>query len=48
MHHEFVEPNLHAALIHVPLGLLLIGTLIELFARFFWRRSSFSKRPGGG
>ena len=41
MHHEFVEPNLHAALIHVPLGLLVVGTLIELFAPIFWRRSVF-------
>jgi uncharacterized membrane protein len=37
---EFVNPNLHVALIHFPLGLLIIGTLIELFS-FMWRRHAF-------
>ncbi len=41
MHHEMFEPNLHAAMIHVPLGLLVVGTLIELAAPIFWRRSVF-------
>jgi uncharacterized membrane protein len=37
---EFINPNLHVILIHYPLGLLTLGTLIELFA-IFWRRSGF-------
>jgi uncharacterized membrane protein len=37
---EFITPNLHVALIHFPLGILVVGTLIELFS-FLWRRSSF-------
>ena len=37
---ELIVPNLHAAFIHIPIGLLLVGTLIELFA-FCWRRSAF-------
>ena len=41
MSHEFVNPNLHVILIHLPLALLFIGTLIELFAVVFWRRGQF-------
>ena len=37
---EFVSPNLHVVLIHFPLGLLIAGTLIELFS-FMWRRHAF-------
>lgn len=37
---ELVTPNLHVVLIHLPVALLIVGTLIELFS-FCWRRSSF-------
>jgi uncharacterized membrane protein len=37
---EFINPNLHVALIHFPLGLFIAGVLIELFS-FMWRRSPF-------
>ncbi|HEY7091188.1 MAG TPA: DUF2231 domain-containing protein [Tepidisphaeraceae bacterium] len=37
---EFVNPNLHVALVHYPLALLVVGTLIELFS-FLWRRHGF-------
>jgi uncharacterized membrane protein len=37
---EFVNPNLHVALVHYPLALLISGTLIELFS-FLWRRHGF-------
>jgi uncharacterized membrane protein len=40
MAHELISPNLHVALIHGPLGLLIAGTLIELFS-FLWSRSDF-------
>ncbi len=35
---ELVNPNLHVALVHFPLGLLVVGTVIEVFS-FFYRRS---------
>lgn len=35
-----VRPNLHVILIHFPLALLIVGTLIELFS-FMWSRSGF-------
>ncbi len=38
---ELLAPNLHVALIHYPLGLLVAGVLIETFAFLGWRRSSF-------
>src|ERR671913_975676 len=38
---EFINPNLHVILIHYPLGLLVVGTLIELFSFLGWRRSAF-------
>lgn len=44
MDHQLISPNLHVILIHYPLGLLIAGTLIELFS-FMWPRSSF--RLGG-
>lgn len=34
-----IHPNWHAFVIHIPMGLLTIGVLIELFS-FLWRRSS--------
>jgi uncharacterized membrane protein len=37
---ELVNPNWHVALIHFPLGLFMIGVLIELFS-FMWRRHAF-------
>lgn len=37
---EFVNPNLHVVLVHYPLAMLVVGTLIEVFS-FLWRRSSF-------
>src|SRR5687768_10037846 len=38
---ELVNPNFHVILIHFPIGLLLTGTLIELFSFLGWRRSGF-------
>ena len=40
MDKEFVNPNLHVALVHYPLALLVAGTLIEVFS-FLWRRHGF-------
>jgi uncharacterized membrane protein len=37
---EIISPNLHVVLMHTPLALLVIGTVIELFA-FLWRESTF-------
>jgi uncharacterized membrane protein len=37
---EFINPNWHIILIHYPLGLFIVGVLIELFS-FLWRRSGF-------
>jgi uncharacterized membrane protein len=36
-----VHPNLHVALVHFPLGLLITGLLIEVFSFLGWRRSAF-------
>ena len=36
---ELVAPNLHVALIHYPLGMLVVGVAIELLS-FLWPRSS--------
>ena len=41
MPNEFVNPNLHVTLIHLPLALLVVGVLIEFFAFLGWRRSGF-------
>src|ERR1700722_10329905 len=35
---EIINPNLHVVFIHYPLGLLVAGTVIELFS-FLWPRS---------
>lgn len=35
---ELIIPNIHAAFLHIPIGLLIVGTLIELFA-CCWRGS---------
>ena len=40
MAREFVNPNLHVALVHFPLALLITGTLVELFS-FLYRRHAF-------
>jgi hypothetical protein len=40
MQTELISPNLHVVLIHYPLGMLIAGTLIELFS-FLWPRSTF-------
>lgn len=40
MTRELVEPNFHVAVLHAPLGLLLVGTVIEFFAPVFWRRGA--------
>jgi uncharacterized membrane protein len=37
---EFVNPNLHVALLHFPIALLIAGTLVELFS-FLYRRHAF-------
>jgi uncharacterized membrane protein len=39
--HELVNPNLHVVLVHFPIALLVIGTLIELFSFLGWRTSGF-------
>ena len=38
MNHELIHPNWHVVLIHVPLGVFVLGVLIELFA-FLYRHS---------
>jgi uncharacterized membrane protein len=38
---EFINPNLHVVLVHYPIGLLVLGMLIECFAWLGWRRSGF-------
>src|ERR1700677_291341 len=35
---KIINPNLHVAFIHYPLGLLVAGAVIELFS-FLWPRS---------
>src|SRR5689334_6283436 len=37
---QLVNPNLHVMMIHFPIGLLFVGTIIEILA-FMWRRSGF-------
>lgn len=37
---EFIRPNWHVIFIHYPLGLLIVGVLIETFS-FLWKRSGF-------
>lgn len=39
MNDEFINPNYHVVLVHVPLGLMTIGVLIELLAPLLWPRS---------
>ncbi len=39
MDNELVQPNLHVALVHFPIGLFVVGMLIELLS-FLYRRSA--------
>jgi len=39
--HELVNPNFHVVLVHFPIGLLVTGTLIELFSFLGWQNSGF-------
>ena len=36
-----VQPNWHIALIHFPIALIVIGTIVELFSFLGWRRTGF-------
>jgi uncharacterized membrane protein len=36
-----VNPNLHVVLVHFPIALLVLGTLIEVFSFLGWRASGF-------
>lgn len=38
MNHELIHPNLHVALVHFPLGIFIVGVLIELLS-FMYRGS---------
>jgi uncharacterized membrane protein len=37
---RFVNPNYHVILIHYPLGVFVLGVILELLGLVFWRRSS--------
>ena len=37
---RFVNPNYHVILIHYPLGVFVLGVIMELLGMVFWRRSS--------
>jgi uncharacterized membrane protein len=39
LHNWFIIPNLHVILIHYPLGVFVLGAIIEIFS-FLWPRSS--------
>src|SRR5437763_3687026 len=36
---RFLNPNYHVILIHYPLGVFVLGVILEMFS-FFWRKSS--------
>lgn len=38
-----ITPNWHIAFVHFPIGLILIGTLVELFSFLGWRGSGFRR-----
>ncbi|HEX8323039.1 MAG TPA: DUF2231 domain-containing protein [Tepidisphaeraceae bacterium] len=40
---ELIEPNWHIAVVHFPIGLIVIGTLVELFSFLGWRGSGFRR-----
>ena len=42
---DLIKPNWHIALVHFPIALLVVGTLVELFSFLGWRGSGF--RRGG-
>lgn len=35
-----ISPNMHAILVHFPLGIFVFGLFLEVFGLAFWRRSS--------
>ena len=37
---EYITPNWHAVMVHLPLGLLSMGVMIEVFCGIFCRKSS--------
>ncbi|MGF1634304.1 MAG: hypothetical protein ACFCVE_10685 [Phycisphaerae bacterium] len=38
---HLIDPNLHVVLLHAPLGLFIVGVLIEVFSFLGWRNSPF-------
>jgi len=40
MNEELIQPNLHIAIVHFPVALLVLGVLIEAFSFLGWRRST--------
>jgi len=42
-----IQPNLHAALVHFPLALLLVGVLVELLTLVFWNLRKSTIRIAG-
>ncbi|MGH7176226.1 MAG: DUF2231 domain-containing protein [Tepidisphaeraceae bacterium] len=38
MEPQLITPNLHVALIHFPIGLIVMGTFLEVFSFLGWRR----------
>lgn len=40
---ELISPNWHIAIVHFPIGLIVIGTLVELFSFLGWRGSGFRR-----
>ena len=38
-----IQPNWHIAVVHFPIGLIVIGTLVELFSFLGWRGSGFRR-----
>lgn len=42
-----VQPNLHAALIHIPLALITVGVLLEILTVVFWNLRKSTVRTAG-
>ena len=38
-----IQPNWHIAVMHFPIGLIVVGTLVELFSFLGWRGSGFRR-----
>lgn len=38
---ELIRPNWHMAAIHFPIGLLVVGAMVEFFSFLGWRKSGF-------